>query len=510
MQLLCQLRRYSSWLISRMAGAQGAPEMEATRENLATICATVNSGFEYLATQECVEKFTSAARPRQVKKFRGRILFEIPYQEVRQVSQLRSVDNLSVLVGHFTQVDFSQDKEAAVNTICQQIEMGNWKHALDTWQIFTGSEFCLDPLPKSLSKPQSSEAKQSTPDEEEGGGDDGASGDGGGEAGATAPRPTFRVTCTRSGDRHHFNSRDVAPSVGSLINETYGWPVKMKDYDLEVVVNILEDSMLVALSMTKESMHRRNITHFGVTTLRSTIAYCMLRMTQPQPGEVICDPMCGVGAIPLEGLLAWRSCLVMSGDVNEVAVERTKGNIDSLTEKRKSKQIIRPDLANDVFRWDVTNLPLKSASIDIFVTDLPFGKRMGSRRNNWSLYRQCLEEMARVCRPKTSRAVVLTQDKKCMAQTLQRCGHLWRKKNFVFINHGGLKACVYLLQRAKEKEGKRKHEGDDESGSKAAAVGSDEGDALEDDVEDDQDQGFEGKHDSGQESERTSGQKEAT
>ena len=42
--------------------------------------------------------------------------------------------------------------------------------------------------------------------------------------------------------------------------------------------------------------------------------------------------------------------------------------------------------------------------------------RLGNRKNNWSLYHKCLEEMARVCRPGTGRAVLLTQDKKCMVQ----------------------------------------------------------------------------------------------
>ncbi len=42
--------------------------------------------------------------------------------------------------------------------------------------------------------------------------------------------------------------------------------------------------------------------------------------------------------------------------------------------------------------------------------------RMGSKLNNWELYKRGLTEMARVCRPGTGRAVLLTQDKKCMGR----------------------------------------------------------------------------------------------
>eukprot|EP00057_Strongylocentrotus_purpuratus_P028821 XP_011683295.1 PREDICTED: THUMP domain-containing protein 3-like [Strongylocentrotus purpuratus] len=358
----------------------------------------------------------------------------------------------------------------------------NWKLALDTWRHFTKSELCLDPLPGKL--PSSNPAPHQDMETESEVNTKDKSDDSPGEVPlgeeVTAERPTFRVTCTRTGEKHDFSSRDVAPAVGSLINEAFGWPVKMKDYDIEVVVNILEDSTLVSISLTKESLHRRNITHFGITTLKSTIAYCMLRLAQPKPGEIIMDPMCGVGGIPLEGLIDWKSCYVVSGDMNDVAVERTKANLDSLAERRREKHIERPDIENDVLKWDVTNLPLKSSSVDVFVTDLPFGKRLGNRKNNWSLYHKCLEEMARVCRPGIGRAVLLTQDKKCMVQTLQRCHHIWRKKTVTFINHGGLKACVYLLQRAKVKNVRNKKDEQEDGGDVDEDEGMDEGD---DDIE---------------------------
>ena len=42
--------------------------------------------------------------------------------------------------------------------------------------------------------------------------------------------------------------------------------------------------------------------------------------------------------------------------------------------------------------------------------------RSGSRMGNWQLYPQALQEMGRVCRPSTGRAVLLTHDNRALSQ----------------------------------------------------------------------------------------------
>lgn len=49
-------------------------------------------------------------------------------------------------------------------------------------------------------------------------------------------------------------------------------------------------------------MHHRNIVNFGPTTLRSTICYNLLKLANPKVGDIIVDPMCGGGSIPIEVL----------------------------------------------------------------------------------------------------------------------------------------------------------------------------------------------------------------
>ena len=88
---------------------------------------------------------------------------------------------------------------------------------------------------------------------------------------------TFRVTCTRGGRKHCFSSMDAAKHFGAGLARYFGWKVQLKNPDLEVLLGISDDIATVRIALSRESKYKRNITHFGPTTLRSTIAYGLLR-----------------------------------------------------------------------------------------------------------------------------------------------------------------------------------------------------------------------------------------
>ncbi|XP_077132854.1 tRNA (guanine(6)-N(2))-methyltransferase THUMP3 isoform X2 [Ranitomeya variabilis] len=257
----------------------------------------------------------------------------------------------------------------------------------------------------------------------------------------------FRVTCNRAGDKHSFTSNEAARDFGGAVQEHFLWKADMTNFDVEVLLNISYNEMLVGIALTEESLHRRNITHFGPTTLRSTLAYGMLRLCDLEPSDVIIDPMCGTGAIPIEGVSEWPGCFFIAGDNNTNAVNRTSSNIGSLLRRQQSADSAPQGLRIDPIHWDISRLPLRSGSVDVIITDMPFGKRIGSKKKNWDLYPACLQEMSRVCRAGTGRAVLLTHDRKCFIKALAKAGHLWRKMHTVWVNIGGLHAGVYLLKR---------------------------------------------------------------
>ncbi|XP_055985456.1 tRNA (guanine(6)-N2)-methyltransferase THUMP3 [Sorex fumeus] len=445
-----------------------------------TIGATVPTGFEQTAADEVREKLRSLCK---ISKDRGKIYFDISVESLAQVHCLRSVDNLFVVVQEFKDYHFKETKEEVLKDFEELAGKLPWSDPLKVWKINTsfkkkktkrkkinpnsskekiengqGDKTDKTDAKKSASKPSDphlsdyyenpairedvctlvGEDLASRRDETEEN-----------SKGESEPEVLkFRVTCNRAGEKHCFSSNEAARDFGGAVQEYFQWKADMTNFDVEVLLNIHDSEVIVGIALTEESLHRRNITHFGPTTLRSTLAYGMLRLCAPQPTDIIVDPMCGTGAIPIEGATEWSNCYHIAGDNNPLAVNRAANNIASLLSKGQVKEGSPSwGLPIDAVQWDICHLPLRTGSVDIIVTDMPFGKRMGSKKRNWNLYPACLQEMSRVCRPGTGRAVLLTQDKKCFTKALSGMGHLWRKVHTVWVNIGGLHAAVYLLKR---------------------------------------------------------------
>ncbi|XP_068730111.1 tRNA (guanine(6)-N2)-methyltransferase THUMP3-like isoform X2 [Montipora capricornis] len=444
-----------------------------------TVCATVSTGFESVAAGECKEKLGSTS----VREGRGRIYFEIPVNSFPEIKTLRSVEHLFVVVKEFQGNNelldcFSPEILEKFYKLPQELK---WDLALSLWKQFTGYGGILfkRELPPDEVKFEALSAehvvKKDCQDTRKDGVDWNVTENDNREAPAKRRKhnnedcdkeeefdctlkkyipsgseslmlPRFRVTCTRTGKKHTFSSPEAAAKFGGGINDWFGWPVDLSNPDVEVLLNIVESNVVIGVALTKESRGKRNIAHFGPTTLKSSIAYCMLKLANIQTGEVICDPMCGGGSIPIEAVLNWPTCVHLCGDNHELAPPRTLANVRSAAGQEQNKWKTPP---LDVYQWNVCNLPLKSNSVDVFISDLPFGKKSGSKHENWKLYPEALQEMARVCCAGSGRAVLLTQDKRVMGQVLNKTVQ-WKKDLTLWINMGGLKAGLYVLSRTKK------------------------------------------------------------
>lgn len=443
-------------------GTCPAVDLEAIGEEIisVTVGATVPTGFEQTAAEEVKEKIGADAR---ISKDRGRIYFLITTDKLFQVHLLRSVDNLFVVVEEYDHYQFKESKEETMADLQQLASKLPWTNALQVWKLNRALKKKKGHRRGGKTKPngEASDSAVTDKDEEEQPravtADEGltktettpelgASEQDSLKAAPEAKLIKFRVTCSRAGDKHSFSSNEAARDFGGAVQEFFQWKADMTKFDIEVLLNIHNNELVVGIALTEESLHRRNISHFGPTTLRSTLCYGMLRLCKPQPSDIILDPMCGTGAIPLEGAIEFNDSFYVAGDNNDMAVNRTVNNVSHI-QKRRADKGSTPGLPIDTVQWDLCKLPMRTSSVDIIITDMPFGKRMGSRKKNWDLYPSCLREMARVCRPGSGKAVLLTQDKKCFAKAISRMGGLWRKQHTVWVNVGGLHAGVYLLKR---------------------------------------------------------------
>merc|ERR1719319_1178916 len=126
--------------------------------------------------------------------------------------------------------------------------------------------------------------------------------------------------------------------------------------------------------------------------------------------------MAGTGSIPLEGALGFPATFHLAGELAAKSVGSC----------------------------------LRDGSVDVVITDLPFGRRSGSKADNKKLYPDMLVAMARVVRPEVGRAVLLTQDKTSMFASLARVSAYWARTRVVNTNIGGLTALVFVLARTAE------------------------------------------------------------
>ena len=162
-------------------------------------------------------------------------------------------------------------------------------------------------------------------------------------------------------------------------------------------------------------------------------------------GDIVIDPMVGCGSIPIEGALSSKSRVFYLGsDKSSNAVQLSNENLNYLNDLAVQNDIGKRLLVN-ILQMDSTNLPLRNQSIDSAITDLPFNKRSGEI-NRTKLYTNSLAELGRVCRKS---CVCLTADRRAMETAIKSSNHLWKYSNRRVINHGGIRAGVYLLRKLK-------------------------------------------------------------
>lgn len=246
------------------------------------------------------------------------------------------------------------------------------------------------------------------------------------------PDPSFRVTGQRSG-QHAYTSPEIAAAAGAGVVQRYGWRVDLEHYDYDVRIYVTDDHALVGLRLSPEALHKRGRVAHGIASLNPTVAHAMCRIATPTPGEVFVDPMCGSGTILVERSRWADGALVVGGDASEDPLALARRNLTA--------QGAAPTLAN----WDGKRLPLADASVDKLVSNLPWGRRIGSHRINVHLYPPFIRETARVLRP-GGVAVLLTQEKRLLLRLLDK-RHDLRLRHEYSLSVSGMEPTIYVIEK---------------------------------------------------------------
>lgn len=111
----------------------------------------------------------------------------------------------------------------------------------------------------------------------------------------------------------------------------------------------------------------------------------MLLMAGAAPGMSLVDPFCGTGTILIEAAL--QRLRVIGGDLQPTAARHAMTNAGNA------------QVHSRILRWDARKLPLAPASVDLAVSNLPWGRQIVVDADLAALYRESVREMRRVVKP---------------------------------------------------------------------------------------------------------------
>mmetsp|Transcript_29648 Transcript_29648/g.72105 ORF Transcript_29648/g.72105 Transcript_29648/m.72105 type:complete len:397 (+) Transcript_29648:160-1350(+) len=267
---------------------------------------------------------------------------------------------------------------------------------------------------------------------------------------------TFRVSCLRGGAAHAFNSVELSGRLGASLLSTYPTLLKVDlvEHDVEVLAIVYGQKILVGLTLgvlddcaktatTKRKppseSHRlpyaaRPQREFA---LRPSTAAVLAHFAQLQPGEVVLDPMCGMGTIPIEAAIGFPVYAV-GGDIDSGAVNgEMRAHVTSLAQHA-------PNAVVDALVWDSTLANLRPNCIDAVIVDAPFGLKCGKWAQLEKLLRATVQQTSRLLRP-GGRALFLVH-------SFKKFRNWYRPANWLDVyeqplNIGGLVAHLVIMHK---------------------------------------------------------------
>mmetsp|Transcript_21614 Transcript_21614/g.30217 ORF Transcript_21614/g.30217 Transcript_21614/m.30217 type:complete len:493 (+) Transcript_21614:64-1542(+) len=414
---------------------------------------TLSAGLEFLAEAEIRELINPSIIKRSDNQ--GKLFFATD-KKVEELVKLRSVDALYAFVAEVNGVPSDETAREHLISLPSKLD---WEPALHTWRTSqpflqpfnaihgTGNTPLQSPIERHAND---NNAKPDESPQESGMDIDPSPSEQKKNAIHTStstfptlaqqialdPTPpseiTFRVTGKRTGD-HKYKSPEVAGWVGAGLIKKYGWKVDLKKHDMEVLADLVGDNIVLGICLVPYLFNRHRA-HLGQTSLKPSIAYCMARLGNIQPGYCVLDPMMGIGTIPIEAAQVWKGACYIGGDISREAVEKAANNM-------KSANVHTLDL----YQWSVYKLPLTSGSIDVVISDIPFGRRSGSFKKNQKLYPRLFREITRVIKYH-GKAIILTLEKGLMKMVLH--GNVfWKCSQIYPVDCGGLHVGLYVLER---------------------------------------------------------------
>ncbi|XP_023072055.1 THUMP domain-containing protein 2 isoform X6 [Piliocolobus tephrosceles] len=174
----------------------------------------------------------------------------------------------------------------------------------------------------------------------------------------------------------------------------FGWKADLRNPKLEIFIHLNDVYSVVGIPVFRVPLASR--AYIKTAGLRSTIAWAMASLADIKAGAFVLDPMCGLGTILLEAAKEWPDVYYVGADVSD---SQLLGTWDNLKAAGLEDKI-------ELLKVSVIELPLPSESVDIIISDIPFGKKFKLGKDIKSI----LQEMERVLHVGGTIVLLLSED----------------------------------------------------------------------------------------------------
>lgn len=173
--------------------------------------------------------------------------------------------------------------------------------------------------------------------------------------------------------------------------------------------------------------------------MNAVLAYAMARHTiaaLPGADGTVLNLCCGSGTLLIERAALGPATALIGCDISPTALECARVNVEAAGFGEQT--ILHP--------WNAAQLPLPDQSVDVVLSDLPFGQRVGSHRENELLYPCLITEATRVARPGAV-LCLLTHEVRLLADVLRQQRAAWTVTDEWMVRAGGMNPRVFCAVR---------------------------------------------------------------
>ncbi len=250
-----------------------------------------------------------------------------------------------------------------------------------------------------------------------------------------APPRTWRVVSQMSGP-YDFRRVDAGQALENALRRILPRAMRQveDEADLEIWLWLGGGDALIGARLSDASMrHRAYKREHLPASLRPTVAAAMSWLARPTPQDIVLDPLCGAGTILIERSLLGPLDRAIGGDIREEAVAMARRNARAA------------DISATWRVWDARALPLETGSVTRIISNLPFGKQIGTREANDALYRALIKEFSRVLSADGLLVTLTSEDR--LWDTVLR-DHGWHIAKKIVIVVLGQPASIFVSERA--------------------------------------------------------------